>query len=105
VSDQALVVEVGRLELHIDLVRGARSRAHRSGDLRFLRTYGDRWCPLLSAVRLSGADPAHEEAAEVVVVDPPVGGILGNHAGIAHTGNVVVVHACPLDVEADDACL
>jgi hypothetical protein len=46
-----------------------------------------------------------EEVAEVVVVDPPVGGILGNHARVAHTGNVVVAHACPLDVEADDLCL
>jgi hypothetical protein len=43
-----------------------------------------------------------EEVAEVVVVDPPVAGILGNHARVAHTGNVVVAHTCPLDVEADD---
>jgi hypothetical protein len=46
-----------------------------------------------------------EEVAEVVVVDPPVGRIHRNHAGVSLAGNVVVAYACTLDIEADDSCL
>jgi hypothetical protein len=49
---------VGRLELHVTSLPRPRSGGHRSDDLRFLRTSGDRSCPPLSAVRLSAADPA-----------------------------------------------
>ncbi len=58
VGDQALLVEVGRLELHCARLLHTRSRSHRPSYLGFLLTFGDRRCPLLSAVHPSTADPA-----------------------------------------------
>jgi hypothetical protein len=39
----------------------ARSEGRRSNHLQFLLTFGDRWCPLLSTLCLSGTDPARTD--------------------------------------------
>jgi hypothetical protein len=52
---------VRRLELICARLRHPRSEGCRSSDLRFRLTFGDRSCPLLSAVHPSAADPARTE--------------------------------------------
>jgi hypothetical protein len=52
---------VGRLELHNAGLRRPRSGGTRPSDLRNRRTFGDRSCPLLSAVYRSAADLARTD--------------------------------------------
>jgi hypothetical protein len=52
---------VGILELHCAHLLHTRSGSCRSSDLRICLTFGDRCCPLLSAVHPSAADPARTE--------------------------------------------
>jgi hypothetical protein len=56
---------VGRLELLFACLASARLGAHKPSYLRFLLTFGDRWCPLLSAVRPSATDPARTNSVPV----------------------------------------
>ena len=56
-------------------------------------------------VGVGGRPRRDDEVAEVVLVDPPAGGILCNHAGVSLAGDLVVADACTFDVEADNPCL
>jgi hypothetical protein len=76
VGDQALVVEVGRLELLVACLLHSRSEGCRCNDLRFVRASGDRCCPLLSTVHPSAADPARTSHA----VPPSTSGRQGRRA-------------------------
>lgn len=65
-------MEAGRLEFHVACLRRPRSGGTRPSDLPNRRTFGDRSCPLLSAVYPSAADPARtDDGSRSVRSRPP----------------------------------
>jgi hypothetical protein len=80
VTDQAPLVEVGRLELHFGRLVHPRSGGCRSSDLRFLRTPADRWYPLLSVVSRSAADPARTRVRGLAGSPRPWSSAIGGRA-------------------------
>ena len=72
---------VGRLELHFARPLHTRSESCRCSDLRFHLTFGDRWCPLLSVVHPSAADPARTDEIRFRLVSAASGASALRHRG------------------------